>query len=594
MTSRLTFAALLACVFLAIVYGQACPNQTGQQLSYFQNYLPEVDFTAESTSQFPLLIDVTLEELETGLESGQFTSVDLVNTYFARIKEVNGTLNCVTEINPDAVSIAAELDAERASGTVRGPLHGVPILIKNNIATSDQMNNTAGSFALYGAKVPTDSTLATKLRAAGVVILGKTNLSQWANFRSNNSTNGWSAYGGQTFGVYYPEQDPSGSSSGSGVSSAIGLAFASLGSETSGSILSPSEVNNLVGIKPTVGLTSRHLVIPISQRQDTVGPMARTVKDAAYVLQAIAGKDPLDNYTVAQPFDTPPDYVAACNFSSLRGKRIGIPRNLIDPTQEPDDTVVNAFNAAVLTIQRAGATIVDNANITAFALDQYTNGNSSNIVLDADFVSDLPNEYLSMLSHNPENVHNLADISNFTHNFAQEDYPDRDTGVWDMSLALGFNNTSPEFWPYYQLNLEIAGPQGILGLLVNYSLDALILPTDFSPGLPALVGTPVVTVPLGFYPANEPVVRNMRGTLIETGPNIPFGISFLGPAWSEADLIGYAYAFEQRTLVRNRVQPYIVPMTELVDVVGMGNATMRMGKRGPVRRKAPREGNLGA
>ena len=384
------------------------------------------------------------------------------------------------------------------------------------------MNNTAGSFALYGAKVPTDSTLATKLRAAGVVILGKTNLSQWANFRSNNSTNGWSAYGGQTFGVYYPEQDPSGSSSGSGVSSAIGLAFASLGSETSGSILSPSEVNNLVGIKPTVGLTSRHLVIPISQRQDTVGPMARTVKDAAYVLQAIAGKDPLDNYTVAQPFDTPPDYVAACNFSSLRGKRIGIPRNLIDPTQEPDDTVVNAFNAAVLTIQRAGATIVDNANITAFALDQYTNGNSSNIVLDADFVSDLPNEYLSMLSHNPENVHNLADISNFTHNFAQEDYPDRDTGVWDMSLALGFNNTSPEFWPYYQLNLEIAGPQGILGLLVNYSLDALILPTDFSPGLPALVGTPVVTVPLGFYPANEPVVRNMRGTLIETGPNIPY------------------------------------------------------------------------
>lgn len=398
----------------------------------------------------------------------------------------------------------------------------MPIIIKNNIATDDKMNNTAGSFALYGAKVPRDSTLATKLRAAGVVILGKSNLSQWANFRSNNSTNGWSAYGGQTYGAYYPDQDPSGSSSGSGVSSSIGLAFAALGSETSGSILSPSEVNNLVGIKPTVGLTSRFLVIPISQRQDTVGPMARTVKDAAYVLQAIAGKDPLDNYTLAQPFDTPPDYVAACNFSSLRGKRIGIPRNLIDPTEEPDDTVVNAFNAAVLTIQHAGATIVDNTNITAYALDQYNNGNSSGIVLDADFVSDLPGEYLSKLTYNPENVHDLEDVSNFTHHFPQEDYPDRDTGVWDMALALGFNNTSPEFWAAYQTNLEIAGPQGILGLLANYSLDALILPTDFSPGLPALIGTPVVTVPLGFYPANETVVRNMRGTLVETGPNIPY------------------------------------------------------------------------
>ncbi len=447
------------------------------------------------------------------------------------------------------------------------------------------MGNTAGSFALYGAKVPRDSTLAAKLRAAGVVILGKANLSQWANFRSDNSTNGWSAYGGQTFGVYYPEQDPSGSSSGSGVSSAIGLAFAALGSETSGSILSPSEVSNLVGIKPTVGLTSRSLVIPISEHQDTVGPMARTVKDAAYVLQAIAGKDPLDNYTSAQPFDTPPDYVAACNFSSLRGKRIGIPRNLIDPTQEPDDSVVNAFNAAIKTIQAAGATIVDNTNITDFALTTYNNGSTETIVLDADFVTDLPKNYLSMLSFNPNNVNDLADVSNFTHNFPQEDYPDRDTGVFDQALAMGYGNTDPRFWAAYQTNLEIAGPQGILGLLANYSLDALILPTNFSPGLPALAGLPVVTVPLGFYPTSEPVMRNKRGTLVETGPNIPFGLSFLGAAWSEADLIGYAYAYEQRTMTRNKVQPYIVPSTELVDVVGMGNASnmsLPMKKRSPM------------
>lgn len=517
-------------------------------------------------STFPLLIDVTTEELETGLEQGFFTSVDLVNAYIARINEVNSTLNVVTELNPDALAIAAELDAERASGTTRGPLHGMPILIKNNIGTADKMSTTAGSFALLGATLPQDSGIAARLRAAGVVILGKTNLSQWANFRSTNSTNGWSAYGGQTFGAYYPQQDPSGSSSGSGVASSIGLALACLGSETSGSILSPSEVNNLVGIKPTVGLTSRALVIPISERQDTVGPMARTVKDAAYLLQAIAGKDPNDNYTLAQPFNNPPDYVGACNYSSLRGKRIGIPRNIISD-DESEAPVLAAFESAIRTIRRAGATVVDNLNITAFALDQYNNGNSSIIVLEADFLSDLPKNYLSKLVTNPNNVQDLEDVSNFTQSFPPEDYPDRNTEIWDEAFALGFDNTSPQFWAAYQNNLEIAGRQGILGLLTNYSLDALVLPTDFSAGLPALVGTPVVTVPLGFYPSNTTVVRNRRGTLVETAPNIPFGLSFLGPSWSEANLIGYAYAFEQRTNVRNQVQPYLVPNVELADVI---------------------------
>lgn len=375
-------------------------------------------------------------------------------------------------------------------------------------------------------------------------------------------------------GAYYPQQDPSGSSSGSGVASSLGLALSSLGSETSGSILSPSEVNNIVGIKPTVGLTSRALVIPISQRQDTVGPMARTVRDASYLLQAIAGKDPNDNYTLAQPFESPPDYVGALNYSSLRGKRIGIPRNVITQ-EEGDGPVLAAFEQAIQTVRRAGATILDNVNITAYALDQYLNGNASEIVLDADFVTDLPENYLSKLVTNPNNVHNLVDVRNFTQKFPPEDYPDRDTGVWDESLALGFNNTSPQFWAAYQNNLEVAGPQGILGLLANYSLDALILPTDFSPGLPALVGTPVVTVPMGFYSANTTVIRNKRGTLVETGPNIPFGLSFIGPAWSEASLIGYAYAFEQRTMVRNQVQPFLVPNVELSEVVSKRKVVSR-------------------
>lgn len=249
--------------------------------------------------------------------------------------------------------------------------------------------------------------------------------------------------------------------------------------------------------------------------------MARTVKDAAYILQAIAGKDPYDNYTLSQPFDSPPDYVAACNFSSLRGTRIGIPRNLIFPDAEPDDTVINAFNAAVEIIRKAGATIIDNTNVTAYALNESINGNSGIEVLAADFVSDLPGKYLSRLASNPQNVNDLEDVRNFTQSFALEDYPDRDTGVWDLALDLGFNNISPQFWAAYQTNLEIAGRQGVLGLLANYSLDALILPTNFSPDLPARTGTPVVTVPLGFYPANETVVRNSRGTLVETGPNIP-------------------------------------------------------------------------
>ena len=220
---------------------------------------------------YPDLLEVGAEELIAGLESGAWTSVDLTNAYLLRIEETNSVLHAVTEINPDALSIAAGLDAERANGTIRSALHGIPMLIKNNIATNDQMNNTAGSYSLLGAKVPRDATVAAKLREAGVVLLGKSNLSQWANFRSFNSSNGWSAYGGQVSGAYFPNMDPSGSSSGSGVGTSIGLTFAALGTETDGSIVSPSSQNNLVGIKPTVGLTSRSLVIPISEHQDTVG-----------------------------------------------------------------------------------------------------------------------------------------------------------------------------------------------------------------------------------------------------------------------------------------------------------------------------------
>ena len=318
-----------------------------------------------------------------------------------------------------------------------------------------------------------------------------------------------------------------------------------------------------MGIKPTVGLTSRALVIPISEHQDTVGPMARSVKDAAYVLQAIAGKDPNDNYTSAIPFHKLPNYVKACDKSALKGKRFGIPRNVITSSNSTLP-VLAAFTSAIATIKAAGGTIVENTNFTAYAA--FRRSNASNIVLEADFLVDLV-KYLNELSTNPNNVYDLADVSNFTHQFPQEDYPDRNTAIWDGALALGFNNTSAQFAAAYQQNLAFGGPGGVFGALANYSLDALILPTAFSPGVPAIVGSPVVTVPMGFYPANQTVVTTSRG-LVSSGPNVPFGLSFLGAKWSEADLIGYAYAYEQRTMVRNKVQPYLVPNTELGEVVG--------------------------
>ncbi|KAI9660395.1 MAG: hypothetical protein M1821_009745 [Bathelium mastoideum] len=546
-----------------------------------RSVLPKRQTTIKG-QQFPSLIDATTEDLVSGLEQGLFTSVDLTTAYIERIKEVNNTLHMVTELNPDALTIAAEADARRANGSVIGyaafhpvltssltsgsPLDGIPILIKNNIATDDEMNNTAGSYALLGAKVPSDSTIAAKLRKAGVVILGKTNLSQWANFRSDNSTNGWSAYGGQTFAAYYPFQDPSGSSSGSGVSSSLGLALAALGSETSGSILSPSDVNNLAGIKPTVGLTSRYLVIPISEHQDTVGPMARTVKDAAYLLQAIAGPDSRDNYTSAIPNNgSIPDYVAACNFSALEGARIGIARNVIDLSSDNSTPpVLAAFDAAVQVIRDAGATVIDNTNFTAY--EQWLSDNNETLVLNADFLVDLAN-YFNELTFNPNNLHTLADLTNYTHANPLEDWPDRDTAVWDGALQQGWNNTDPRFWPAYQADLYYGGEGGILGALDRNNLDAILLPTQFSPSIPALVGSPVVTVPMGFYPSNETVVLEQRGTLVETGPQIPFGLSFMGRKFSEAQLIGLAYAYEQRTLIRNQEQPYLVPNIELADVV---------------------------
>ncbi|KAI1769724.1 glutamyl-tRNA amidotransferase subunit A [Hypoxylon cercidicola] len=530
--------------------------------SEFVFHLKTPECKPESWQQYPLLGDATIDTLQAGFNGGHFTSVDLVKAYLKRIEEVD-SLNPVIETNPDALAIAAELDAERSAGIIRGPLHGIPILIKENIATNDKMNTTSGSYALLGAKVPRDSTVARKLRDSGAVILGKSNLSQWANFRSVDTTNGWSSMGGQTYGPYYPGQDPSGSSSGSAVASALGLALGCLGTETDGSILSPSSKNSIVGIKPTLGLTSRDLVIPISERQDTIGPMTRTVKDAAFILQAIAGVDPYDNYTSAIPNNgVVPDYVSACQLSALSGARIGISRNMMElravKTQFP------AFEKAISVIKAAGATIIDNIDFPSAA--EYLDSGVKDLIIQADFPVNLAS-YLSQLTENPNNVTTLAEVREFTRSSNDEEFPGRDTALWDRILfEQAWDNTDPRFWDAYQRTLYYNGEGGLLGAIDRLNLDAVISPSDGTHTFAAGVGAPVITVPLGFSAPDTAVVRNSRD-LVTAGPNLPFGISFMGAKFTEAKLIGLAYAFEQKTHTRGEGKMYISPNTKLVDVL---------------------------
>ena len=427
------------------------------------------------------------------------------------------------------------------------------------------MNNSAGSYALLGAKVPRDSTVASKLRRAGAIILGKANLSQWANYRSNNTSNGWSAYGGQTYAAYYPKQDPGGSSSGSGVASSLGLAFATIGTETDGSIVYPAQNNGVVGIKPTVGLTSRYLVIPISEHQDTVGPMARTVKDAAYILQQIAGFDVRDNYTSAIPNNgTLPDYVAACKYFALRGSRIGVPWNAIGiRDDDANGAMLTAFSVAISLLKEAGATIVDIDFPGAKSLMA-----NPYMALKADFPVNLAT-YLAELTHNPNGIRGLADVRSFTHRDSHEQKTDRNTAVWDEILSPGaWNNTDPRFWSAYQQNLYHAGTGGLLGAIANYSLDAVIMPTEYASTWAAVVGAPIITVPMGFHPVDAPIEMSPpRKELVSFGPNIPMGLSFLGAKFDEATLIGLAYAYEQRSQWRSKVEPYLKVTPELRDMI---------------------------
>lgn len=292
--------------------------------------------------------------------------------------------------------------------------------------------------------------------------------------------------------------------------------------------------------------------------------MARTVKDAALVLSAIAGKDTHDNYTLASPFEEVPDYVKSCKKNGLKGKRIGIPSNVLalrySASQAP---YFAAYDAAVKVLEDAGATIVYNANFTAY--EAYLK-NSTGSVLEADFISNLAT-YLSELETNPQNVHTLAEVRNFTQHYPAEAYPSRNTATWDAALKAGINNTSPEFWPLYQQNLYYGGVGGVFGAIERLHLDAVVLPTNIGYPVSALVGGPVITVPMGAYPAGTPVQHSAPWNLTSVAPGVPMGLGFMGLKWSEQTLIEMAYAYEQKTLVRNGLTHYIEPTTQLVDVV---------------------------
>ncbi|KAK5995988.1 Putative amidase [Cladobotryum mycophilum] len=509
---------------------------------------------------FPSLLDATLEQLSNGLANGQFTSVQLVKAYLARIEQVNGFVHAVTEINPDALDIAISRDEDRAKGIVLGPLHGIPVLVKNNIATKDKMNNTAGSSLLLGAKVPRDAFTVHRLRTAGAIILGKTNLSQWANYRSRGtSIEGWSIDGGQTLAAYHRNQAPGGSSSGSGVAVDLGLAWAALGTETDGSILDPAHRNGIVGIKPTVGLTSRDLVIPISEHFDTVGPMARTVRDTAYLLQAIAGEDIHDKYTSTIP--DIPDYPSACK-DALTGARIGVPWNIINQALSEQSWLgieVDAFRSALSTLEAAGATIIE-ANFTSTANELLL---AQRPIFRADFPVNLA-AYLAQLTSNPHDIHSLADVRDKTREHPREDFPNRNTQAWDGVLEQGWDNTDPRFKTAYEHLQELGGPGGLLGALDKHHLIAVAMPTSLAYKWAAVVGAPAVTVPMGRYPYSAPVRKDIGSELVDTGPGVPFGMCFLGKKWSEADLIGLAYGFEQRTKVRDgEVRRVVEPNAEI-------------------------------
>jgi amidase len=496
--------------------------------------------------------EMTIADLQEQMKSGKHSARSLVERYLDRIKSIdrNGpALNSVIETNPDALGIAETLDKERAANGPRSPLHGIPLLIKDNIDTADRMATTAGSLALVGvARPPEDAFLVRRLRDAGAVIMGKTNLSEWANIRCSYSTSGWSGRGGLTKNPYALDRNPCGSSSGSGVAVAASLCAAAVGTETDGSVVSPSSANGIVGIKPTVGLVSRSGVIPISHSQDTAGPMARTVRDAAILLGVLAASDPADKVTMDDKRKALTDYTKALDPRGLKGARIGVARNYFGF----DDAVDKVMSRALGVLKSEGATVIDPAEIPN--MDKVSEPEQT--VLLYELKAGLA-VYLARLGQKAP-VRSLKDIMDFNERHRNREMPYFGQDLFAKAEAKG-SLQSYEYQEALAKCRRLTRTEGIDAVMDKFRLDALVAPTlgpscvtdlvvgdrwrgEASTGA-AVAGYPSITVPAGFI------------------FGLPVGLLFFGRAWSEAVLLKLAYSFEQAT--KSRKPPRFLPTAEL-------------------------------
>ena len=530
--------------------------------------------------------EFTVAQLESMFQSGKLSSVELTNFYIKRIIALDQEgpgVNSVIQLNPDALNLARAADEARKDGKKMGPLMGLPVLLKDNIDTGDRMQTSAGSFALVGQAAPRDSTVAANLRAGGAVILGKTNLSEWANFRSFESISGWSGRGGQTNNPYGINRNPCGSSSGSGAAASANFAAVSLGTETDGSVVCPGNANGVVGLKPTVGLTSRAGVVPISHTQDTVGVHGRTVADAAATLgviqsQSSDGRDPATGGVPlgwqgtgrTRPTNIPTDYTQFLNKDGLKGARLGVTRaglNGFDPFVPTPPAVLDSFEAAVKALTAAGATVVD-LDAAGFT---FPNATGELLVLEFDFRNDLK-AYLSPRVGVPAAGGTLQTVIDFDNANAAREMPFFNQDIFDQtqSLAPGPDDPQPVFGGMtYNQALAIdhnAGVNGIDAALSQFKLDAVVSATDNPAWATDLIygdhfifGTSGLAAPPGY-----PIVQVPAGMVF----GAPLGISFFGTAFSEPTLIRLASGFEAATQVRAKNLPTFVPMLPSNNIQG--------------------------
>jgi amidase len=504
--------------------------------------LTAVAQTSSAASVTPELEEITLGALQDGMTRGRWTARSIAEGYLGRIDALDKrgpAINTIIELNPEALAIADAMDRERKAGHVRGPLHGIPVVIKDNIDTADRMATSAGSLALAENHAARDAFVAARLREAGAVILGKTNLSEWANFRSTHSTSGWSGRGGLTKNPYVLDRNACGSSSGTGSAIAANLAAIGIGTETDGSVVCPSSASGLVGIKPTLGLISRAGIIPIAHSQDTSGPMARTVRDAAILLGVLTGADERDPVTVSSRTKGHSDYTRFLDAGGLKGARIGVARQYFGFNDATDKLMKEAIEL----IKSLGATIVDPANIK-------TNGKfdaTENDVLQYEFKTDL-NTYLAGA---PAAVKSrtLADLIKFNEEHRAQEMPFFGQEIFEQSEKRG-PLTDKKYRDALARNHRLARTEGIDATLAKHKVDAIIAPTGgpvwatdlvngdhFTGGYSsasAVAGYPHITVPAGL------------------AFGLPVGLSFFGGAWSEPALIKFAYAFEQGAKARQK------------------------------------------